>query len=183
MYTSEPVGPQQEDLVAYSLADAGVTTLAAAALPSDFRVHVDCATAYFTVDVGGQIQLAAVPKAGGAVRMLPSSVDAGGDGEYAFSGPIVTDDDAVYWVSLDAGGNLLRVAKDGTDERVLASDVALPVAIDDAYAYFYGSYTYDLRRVPKMGGAPESMAPTAIRPTSIAADERAVYWARRRETP
>jgi len=162
-------------LVAYSLADRLTQVLAPCSDPYFARFAVDCATVFFTVGSGGnyRTQLASVAKAGGPVSVLTAPIP-DGNGGWELPGPIAMDNDALYWARLDS--KLLRVKKDGSDVRILVTNVPAVVAVDDANVYFLFREWNAVARVPKLGGTPESVVSTG-RVSALALDATDVFWA------
>jgi hypothetical protein len=98
---------------------------------------------------------------------------------------LALDDTSVYATSNDS--RIVRVNKDGTDPATviqLATNVdVFGIAVDDAFIYWGDTLTADggatpaaLRKVPKAGGAPATLAQAATTLNAIAVDGTCVYY-------
>jgi hypothetical protein len=111
----------------------------------------------------------------GGTRTKVSSAD------HADSANALTlDDSFVYWVQLN---KLMRAPLAGNAPPVLLAEVGSSVyglAVDASHVYFTdkagGLGEGAMRRVPKTGGAVETLARHQALPWGIATDERSVYW-------
>ena len=118
----------------------------------------------------------------GAVTM----VDNGERFPQSETGGIAIDEKYVYW---NAGGNILRIARDGGNAEVVASEkvgIGIDLAIDNEKVYWanHGYYSPNsptkpspVYVVPKTGGKPEIFADQQNIPHSLVVDEKFVYWA------
>lgn len=162
------------NLVAYSLVDSSTQLLAPSAAAYYAQINVDCARVFFTIGTDYKTQLQSVPRGGGVVTTLtPFEFDPHSLG-WETPGPLVMDNEFLYWVRLD--GDLLRVKKDGTDMQTLAVGVPSMVTDDDLHVYFISRLGGAIERVPKVGGAVESVTP-AQNVRVLAADSDSVFWA------
>lgn len=149
------------------------------------RLAVGRADVFFTTtDPGAPGTVLAVPRAGGAVRVI---VPAGDDTEPARE--IAVDETRVYWSERHtsriltapvAGGPAVVLSPDRSvddlTERVTALLVDAThvwwVVADRPGAPDHG----ELRRVAKGGGAPETLVPDARAPFALALDETHAWW-------
>lgn len=100
-------------------------------------------------------------------------------------GGMAIDDKYVYW---NAGGNILRISKDGGKPEVVASEnvgIGVDIAIDDEKVYWanHGYYSPNSPTLPKpiymvskQGGKAEIFADGQNVPHSLVIDEKYVYW-------
>ncbi|MDX6694465.1 MAG: hypothetical protein QOF02_2068 [Blastocatellia bacterium] len=100
-------------------------------------------------------------------------------------GGIATDEKFVYW---NAGGNILRVAKDGGKPQVVAAEhvgIGVDIVVDDEKVYWanHGYYSPNSPAKPrpvyaaaKQGGTAQVFADGQNIPHSLVIDEKFVYW-------
>ncbi|HEY0547068.1 MAG TPA: DUF5050 domain-containing protein [Pyrinomonadaceae bacterium] len=100
-------------------------------------------------------------------------------------GGIAIDEKYIYW---NAGGNILRIAKDGGKPEVVASEhvgIGVDMAVDDEKVYWanHGYYSPNSTTLPKPiymvskeGGKAEIFADQQNIPNSLVIDEKYVYW-------
>jgi hypothetical protein len=117
----------------------------------------------------------------GAVSVL----DGGENLPQSETGGIATDDRFIYW---NAGGNILRVSKDGGRPDVVASEnvgVGVDMVVDDEKVYWanHGYYSPNsptrpspIYSVAKQGGKAEIFADQQNIPNNLVTDEKFVYW-------
>lgn len=90
---------------------------------------------------------------------------------------LVQDETSLYWVVAD--GSLLALAKEGeTTARTLANvgpSVVSLAADPGSGGAIYLASNAEIRRVPKAGGAPETVATTSPRPAALAVDDANVF--------
>ena len=114
-----------------------------------------------------------------------TSLDDGNNLPQSDSGGIAIDEKFIYW---NAGGNILRVSKDGGKPVAVASEnvgVGVDIAVDDAKVYWanHGYYSANsptkpspIYAVSKQGGQVEIFADQQNIPHSLVVDEKFVYW-------
>lgn len=100
-------------------------------------------------------------------------------------GGIAADEKYIYW---NAAGNILRVAKDGGKQEVVASEnvgVGIDIAVDNEKVYWanHGYYSSGqqatakpIYSAPKAGGKVEVFADGQMAPHCVVVDSNAVYW-------
>ncbi len=100
-------------------------------------------------------------------------------------GGIAMDEKFIYW---NAGGNILRVSKDGGKPETIASEnvgIGVDIAVDDEKVYWANHSYYSpnsptkpspIYAVSKAGGKTEIFADQQHIPHSLAIDEKFVYW-------
>lgn len=99
-------------------------------------------------------------------------------------GGIAIDEKYIYW---NAGGNILRISKDGGKPEVVASEhvgVGIDMALDNEKVYWvnHGYYSANsptsspIYAVSKQGGKAEIFADQQKVPHCLVVDERSVYW-------
>jgi hypothetical protein len=100
-------------------------------------------------------------------------------------GGLAIDDHFIYW---NAGGNILRVSRDGGKPEAVASEhvgIGADIAVDDEKVYWanHGYYSSNsptrpspIYAVSKQGGPVEIFADQQNIPHSLVIDERFVYW-------
>jgi hypothetical protein len=100
-------------------------------------------------------------------------------------GGIATDDKFIYW---NAGGNILRVAKDGGKPQVVAAEhvgIGVDIVVDDEKVYWanHGYYSPNSPTKPrpiyaaaKQGGTAQVFADQQNIPHNLVIDEKFVYW-------
>jgi hypothetical protein len=148
---------------------------------------VDDKFAYVTV--GGNIAdqnegasgLRKVALASGAVTNL----DNGEQLPQSDYGGLAIDENFVYW---NAGGNILRVSKDGGKPETVASEhvgVGVDIALDNEKVYWanHGYYSPNSPAKPmpiyvvsKQGGKAEIFVDQQNAPSNLVIDEKSVYW-------
>lgn len=138
-------------------------------------VAVDDTNVYFTV---GLHQVSAVPKAGGAVRTLTTSLPLTFIGTTA----MVADGGMLYL----AGSNAIyALPTAGGDATTLTTGVAVAdsLALDAEFLYYAeGGATKDLaphgtiKKIPRAGGTPITLAESQAGPTALTLDDTSVYW-------
>lgn len=118
----------------------------------------------------------------GAVTMIDDGIKNLPQSDY---GGMAVDDKYLYW---NAGGNILRAAKEGGKQEVVASEnvgVGIDIAVDNDKVYWanHGYYSPGQTTAPKpiyavakSGGKPEIFADAQDIPHCIVADEKNVYW-------
>jgi hypothetical protein len=100
-------------------------------------------------------------------------------------GGIAIDKDFVYW---SAGGNILRVSRDGEKPEVVAAEnvgIGVDIAVDNEKVYWanHGYYSPNspakpkpIYAISKQGGKAEIFADQQDNPHSLVVDEKFVYW-------
>ena len=118
----------------------------------------------------------------GAVTVLDDGVKNSPQSE---NGGIAADEKYVYW---NAGGNIMRIAKDGGKPEAVVSEnvgIGVDLAIDNEKVYWTNHYYYSanspakpspIYMVSKQGGKAEIFADQQQNPGSLVADEKYVYW-------
>lgn len=114
-----------------------------------------------------------------------STVDNGEKMPQSETGGIVSDDKYIYW---NAGGNILRISKDGGKPEIVASEnvgIGIDMAVDNDKVYWanHGYYSPNSPMLPKpiysvskKGGKAEILADQQNVPSNIVTDEKFVYW-------
>jgi hypothetical protein len=114
-----------------------------------------------------------------------SSLDDGARMPQSETGGLAIDEKFVYW---NAGGNILRVSKDGGKPEVVAAEnvgVGIDMAIDSDRVYWtnHGYYSPGAPMPPspvysvmKTGGKPSVFADQQNIPHNVAVDDKFVYW-------
>jgi hypothetical protein len=100
-------------------------------------------------------------------------------------GGLAIDDKFVYW---SAGGNILRISKEGGKPETVAADhvgIGIDLAVDNEKIY-WANHGYYLANSPtkpspiyvvaKQGGKIEAFTPEQHIPHSVGLDEKFVYW-------
>lgn len=151
-----------------------------ASVPFPRYVAYDGTNLFFASAAQAFVGRCSLPDCAGGPKVIA------GDGKPAYTG-IVEDGDSVYWFG---GGPtqqfdkaiVYRAPKTANDAgvQVVASDLAMlsqasGVAARDGFVYV--GTTTGIVRVPAAGGAPVAFAVTPSPVTSVAVDERNVYWA------
>ena len=149
---------------------------------------VDDKSAY--VSVGGNLAdqnegLSGVRKVSletGAVTVIDDGVKNLPQSDY---GGMAVDGKYLYW---NTGGNILRMAKDGGKQEIVASEnvgVGIDIAVDSDKVYWanHGYYSSGVANVPKpiysvakAGGKPEVFADGQNVPHCLVVDSNSVYW-------
>jgi hypothetical protein len=111
-----------------------------------------------------------IPKAGGAQFTVDST-------DFVYR--LAADDNGVYWVGPIVGGPSMAVfayPAGASAPTMLAQqqEVSDAIAIDDGWVYFEGA---GLLRVPRNGGAVETLVPGPLGAMDIAVDDLSLYWA------
>ena len=118
----------------------------------------------------------------GAVTILDDGVKNSPQSE---KGGIAADEKYVYW---NAGGNIMRIAKDGGKPEAIVSEnvgIGVDLAIDNEKVYWTNHYYYSANNpakpspiymVSKQGGKAEIFADRQQNPGNIVADEKFIYW-------
>ncbi len=100
-------------------------------------------------------------------------------------GGIALDEKYIYW---NAGGNILRVSKDGGKPEIVASEnvgIGVDIVVDNEKVYWanHGYYSPNnptkpspIYAVSKQGGRAEIFADRQNIPHSLVVDEKFVYW-------
>jgi hypothetical protein len=100
-------------------------------------------------------------------------------------GGIAIDKDFVYW---NAGGNILRVSRDGGKPEVVASEnvgIGVDIAVDNEKVYWANHSYYSpntpikpkpIYAISKQGGKVEIFADQQDIPHNLVVDEKFVYW-------
>lgn len=114
-----------------------------------------------------------------------TSLDDGKDMPQSENGGIAIDDRFIYW---NAGGKILRIAKDGGARETIASEyvgIGIDMVVDNEKVYWtnHGYYSADtpirpspIYAVSKQGGPAEILADQQNVPHSLVVDEKFVYW-------
>ena len=114
-----------------------------------------------------------------------TSLDDGNNLPQSDYGGIALDEKFIYW---NAGGNILRVSKDGGKPVAVASEnvgVGVDIAVDDNKVYWANHSYYSpnsqtkpspIYAVSKQGGHVEIFADQQNIPHSLVVDEKFVYW-------
>jgi hypothetical protein len=138
-------------------------------------VAVDDTNVYFTV---GLHQVSAVPKAGGAVRTLTTTLPLTFLGTTA----MVADGGTLYLAGSDAIYALPTAGGEVT-KLTTGSELADSLAIDAEFIYYAerGS-TKDLephgmiKKIARTGGTPITVAEAQAGPTALTLDDTSIYW-------
>ena len=114
-----------------------------------------------------------------------TSLDNGEKTPQSDYGGLAIDDKFVYW---NAGGNILRISKEGGTPETIAGDhvgIGIDLAIDNEKVY-WANHGYYLANSPtkpspiyvvaKQGGKVEAFSAEQNIPHSLALDENFVYW-------
>jgi hypothetical protein len=113
------------------------------------------------------------------------NLDDGAEVPQSDSGGMTIDDKFIYW---NAGGNILRVSKDGGKPEQVASEnvgIGVDLAVDDEKVYWanHGYYSSNsparpspIYVVAKRGGKAEVFADLQNIPHSLLIDAKYVYW-------
>jgi hypothetical protein len=114
-----------------------------------------------------------------------TSLDNGEKTPQSDYGGLAIDDKFVYW---NAGGNILRISKEGGKPETVAADhvgIGIDMAVDNEKVYWanHGYYSANSPTKPspiyvvaKQGGKVEAFTPEQHIPHSVVLDEKFVYW-------
>ena len=139
------------------------------------HVVADSTHVYWTGEETGAPMRA--PICGGSPAVPLATADTDGESE------LLVDDTHVYWRA-PFGDGLYRVTKQGGAPEIVCSEVGGGLGQSATHIYWYEAW-YDqgnqaaVRRVPKTGGAPETVAVLASDPHPagrILTDDTYVYW-------
>jgi hypothetical protein len=130
---------------------------------------VDATSLFFAGLSGGILKM---NKGGGT----PTAIVATG----ALISGLSADATSIYWSAQNLSpASIMRAAKDGTGLTTLASAPgsigANRMVIDSTYAYYTWQSPAELRKVPLVGGAFVTLAPTAA-PSDVAVGGISAYW-------
>ena len=96
---------------------------------------------------------------------------------------IAADASHVYWASFAETGAVFRVSKTGGPSQPLMTAVARPYEVvvgdDDVFVTEYGTpptFAGNVFRVPKAGGAVETLVPNTVAASELAADAQTLFW-------
>ncbi len=94
---------------------------------------------------------------------------------------IVTDATNVYWTENDAVGRVMAKTKasaavDPATELAIDQGEPSHLVLDSTHVYWSSAGDGTIRRVPKVGGAIETVASAQGAPTVLAMDETSIYW-------
>ncbi|HEY7372270.1 MAG TPA: hypothetical protein VIF57_08940 [Polyangia bacterium] len=153
-------------------ATGGQAAMVVGGLPSAFALDAD---SVYWLDAGDLMLRRASKAPGGTPQMLA------GPGNF---GLLVLDDQYLYWA--ETGARVRRIAKTGGDINELRPADATPglrarwTVLDDTYIYFAtdtsSAQSGALMRVPKAGGAGDTLASALDTSDAIALGGDAVYW-------
>lgn len=168
------VGVLESTIPLYALPLGGGAQTVLAPMAGFVNPIVDGGIVYYALVAGG---IGRVTTAGEPMSPLPPDEQAFCDGDSTLR-LMAADGEALYTFTREAA-HLWRVPKDGSAPTLLVTSTnCSQIAIDDAYVYFSstdGEGGGAIRRVPKTGGAVETLAPET-EPGGIVVDAYSVYW-------